>query len=165
MTISRTEGRTDIGAEVDPHALLSQAGEVLAEGAPVGLDAVVIEAPLPLLDHGVIERRHGVALAGNFRGDALKNLGGQPRVHQDGDFRLPEHVDESRRHHQPADVDGPLRLGAREVADGRDVTIPDGHIGRIPRRAGAIDDAAVRDDEVILIARGADYRQQRAGGQ
>ncbi len=46
-----------------------------------------------------------------------------------------------------------LRGAAGEIADGGDFAIADANVAGIPRRAGAIDDVAVGDDEVERAGR------------
>jgi hypothetical protein len=69
-------GCANVAGEIDAHALLLESGKILAESAPVGSDVVVIVGGTISLDDGIIERRDGSAFAGDFRGDALENLGG-----------------------------------------------------------------------------------------
>ena len=52
----------DVARQVDAHALLFEAREILAEGAPVGSDLVVVVAGAVGLDDGVVERRGGIRL-------------------------------------------------------------------------------------------------------
>ncbi len=138
----------DVGGEVNAHALLFDAGEVLAEGAPVGRDVQVVVAGAVGGNGGVADGRNGVAFAGDLGGDALEDFGGQARVDEDGELGLAEHVDESRRDDFAGGVDGAFggRLG--EVADGGDAAIADADVARVPGRAGAVDDVAVGDDDV-----------------
>ena len=69
----------DIAGQVDAHALLFQTREILAEGAPVRGDVVMLVAVAIGVNDGVVERGDGVAFAGNFRGDALIDFRGQAR--------------------------------------------------------------------------------------
>ena len=138
----------DVGGEVNAHALLFEAGEVLAEGAPVGRDVEVVVAGAVGGNGGVVDRRNGVAFAGDFGGDALEDLGGQARVDEDGELGLAEHVDESGRDDFAGGVDGALGGRTGEVADGGDAAIADADVAGVPGRAGAVDDVAVRDDDV-----------------
>ena len=57
---------------------------------------------------------------------------------------------------RPADVD--TRAAASSIArrDPRDRVSFDGDVGPIPRAAGAVDDAAVADDEVVSRRLGTD---------
>ncbi len=68
------------------------------------------------------------AFAGDLGGDALIDLRRQVRVHQDGQFRLAQHVDESGRDHHAVRIDGALRGRAFQVADGGDLAGANGDI-------------------------------------
>ncbi len=85
------------------------------------------------LDDGVIERRGRQALAGDFRGDTLKNLRRQVRVDENGQLRLAQHVDETRRDHLPARIDAALCRGAVQAANGSDAAITDANVRGVPR--------------------------------
>jgi len=67
---------SDVAGEVDAHALLFEAREILAEGAPVGRDVIVVVSGEVGLNDGVVERGDGVAFAGDFGGYALIDLSG-----------------------------------------------------------------------------------------
>ena len=137
-----------VGRQVDADALPLQAGVVLRQRPPVGRDADLVVARAVRLDDGVIERSRRPAFPGDLGGDALEDLGGQAGVRQDAELRLPQHVDEPRRHHVPPRVHHPLGLRALQPPDGRDPAVPDAEVRRIPGRAGAVDDPAVADDEI-----------------
>ena len=137
-----------VAGEVDAHALFFDAGEVLAEGSPVGSDVVVVVSGVVGLNDGVIERRDGAAFAGDFGSDALIDFRGQAGVDEDGEFGLAEHVDESGGDDFAGGVNGALTRRGSEVADSGDFSVADAEIAGVPRRAGAIDDVAVGDDEV-----------------
>ena len=74
----------DVAGQVDSHALLFQAREVLAEGSPVGSDVIVLIAVAIGLNDGIVERRDGIAFAGDLSSDALENFGRQARLDEDG---------------------------------------------------------------------------------
>ena len=80
--------RPDVAAEIDAEPLLLEAGEELAEGAPVRRHAVVRPGDAVGGDHRVVERGGGLALAGEFRGDALKDLGWQLRRDENAISRI-----------------------------------------------------------------------------
>ena len=98
--------RPYVARQVNPHSLLAQPREVVAEGAPRGLHAVMLPGDVVGFEDGVVQRRDRTSLAGDLRGDSLEDLRGQMRVDQNGHLRLAEHVDEPRRHHHAARVDG-----------------------------------------------------------
>ena len=138
----------DIAREIDAHALLFEAREILAEGAPVGSDLEMLKAAAIGLNDRVVERSDGAAFAGDFGGDALINFRGQARVDEDGQFRLAEHVDETGRNDFAGRVDGALARGGGEIADGGDFSVADAEVSGIPGGTGAVDDVAIGDDEV-----------------
>ena len=48
----------------------------------------------------------------------------------------------------PAGVDRAFACGGGKIADGGDSAIANAEVSRVPRRAGAVDDVTVGDDEV-----------------
>ena len=139
---------SDIAGEVDPHALLFEAREILAEGSPIGRDVIAVVAGAIALNDGVVERRGRAAFAGNFGGDALKDFRRQAGVDEDREFGLAKHVDEAGRDDFASGVDGACAGRGGEVANGGDFSVADAEVTGVPRRAGAVDDVAVGDDEV-----------------
>ncbi len=126
-------GRADVRGQIDADALTLEAGEVLAQRLPVSLEPVVLQL-LSRFDASVSgHRRRRLALPRDFGGDALINLGRQPRVDQDGEFRLPQHVDEAGRDDFPGGVDAPFRLGFAQIADGRNAPVSNADVRRVPR--------------------------------
>ena len=85
------------------------------------------------------------------------------RIHQDGQFGLTQHVNESRSHDHLLGIDGPPTHGITESSDSGDAAVADAHVRAVPRRARAIDDVAVSDDHIIVLRtrRRRDDRQQR----
>ena len=138
----------DVAREIDSHALLFEACEILAEGSPVGSDVVVVVVGAIGLNDGIVQRGGRAAFASDFSGDALKDLRRQVRIHQDREFRLPEHVDEAGGDDFAGGVDGALARRGSEVADGGDFSVPDSEVAGVPRGAGAVDNVAVGDDEI-----------------
>ncbi len=147
-------GRAHIAGQVDSHALLLQAREVLVESPPVGIYAVVLIPDAIGFQDGIVDRRDGGPFAGDFGGDPLVDLRRQVRIYQDGQLGLAEHVDESRGHHHAARIDGAPGGRARQIADGGDPALPDADVSGVPRRTGSVDDPAVLDHHIV-----------RAGGQ
>ena len=116
---------------------------------PVRRDLQVVVGELVGLDDGVIERRGRTAFAGELGGDALKDFGRQMRVHQDGQLGLAEHVNEARRDDHAVRVNGALGLRRAQKADGGDASVANADVAGVPGRAGAVNDVAVADDEVV----------------
>src|SRR5262249_51147193 len=69
-------------------------------------------------------------------------------VLQDREVRVRMDVDEARRDDQALGVNLALAL-ARHLAEGGDLVALDGEVAVIPRIAGAVDELAVADDQVI----------------
>ncbi len=109
-------------------------------------------------DHLLTERGNRTALAGDLGRDALKDFRRQVRIHQDGKLRLAQHVDETGRHHEALGVDDAASLRSGECADLRDAAIDDADIAGIPRRAGAVNDMAIANDDIERLGGG----QQRS---
>lgn len=142
-----------IAGNVDSNASLLEPGEVFPKRPPVGLNAVVIVLLLIGAKNGVVQRGDGFALAGDFRGYPLENLRRQAGVDKDGVLRLSEHVDETGSNNHVARIDGASAWCGVEIADEGNLPVANSDIARIPGRAGAIDDAAVGDDDIEGLRR------------
>ena len=138
-----------IAGQIDAHALFGEPGEVLAEGAPVGRDAVVLVRDVVSLQDGVVERCDGAAFPRDLGGDALVDLGRQMRIHQNRELRLAQHVDEARSDYHAACVESAAGSGGIQFTDGGDASPADRDIAGVPWRAGAVDDAAIADHQVV----------------
>ena len=57
-----------------------------------------------------------------------------------------------------------LAGSALQVSDGGDLARPDGDVAGIPRRPGAVDDAAVADDHVVGVGGGGEEEQRQKKG-
>ncbi len=141
-------GGADVAGQIDSHALFFQTGKVLLKAAPVGRDVIVIVAVAVGLDDGVIQRRDRTAFAGDLGRDALVDLRGQARIHQDGQFRLAQHVDKAGSDDHAVDINRARALRVAQISDGGDFAVANADVARVPRRAGAVDDVAVGDDEI-----------------
>src|SRR5207253_10699182 len=96
---SADAGRPNVSSEIDPDTLLLEPRKVLPQRAPIRRYAVMlVDLPVGPND-GVIERRHRIPLARYFGSNALKYLRRQPRLDQNAQFGLAQHVDEPRRYH------------------------------------------------------------------
>ena len=146
----------DQGVGVHLRPALLQLMRVVAEG---------IEPPPALLPDQVERRRRqalearggerDAAIADDDRGDALAELAGHavgPAQH--GAVVMGVGVDEAGgerlalRHHLP------VRAGAAEVADGDDAVAADADIAAPGRRARAVEDGGITDDEVAAQRHG-----------
>ena len=151
----------DVGREVDADSLLFDPRKILSQRAPVGRHPVVL-VNLPVrLDDEVVERRDRIPLPRYLRGDALKDLGGDPRLDQDAELRLPEHVDEAGSDYFAVRIDRFRARGLFEVADRRNSSVSDAEIARIPRGARSIDDPSVHDHEIEALVSGLRDRRDR----
>ena len=104
-------------------------------------------------DHRLIQRRGGVAFAGDLGGDSLKDLRRHLWLDQHRQFRLAQHVDEARRDDLAMGIDRLFARGSFQIANRRDVPRTDANVGRIPRRAGAIHHMPVHDHDVERLGR------------
>src|SRR5207244_3753971 len=141
-------GRPNVTSQIDPHALFLQTGEVLPQRAPVRCDVIMSVTGPVILNDAVIQRRSRPAFARNLCSDALVNFRRQSWINENRNLRLTQHVDKSRSHDHSASVDGALPCGLTQISNRRDFAIADSDISRIPRRASAVDDVSVRNDEV-----------------
>ena len=142
-----------VAGKVDSDALLLEPGKVFAERPPVDLNVVMIVLLLIGTENGVVQRGDGFALAGDFRGDPLENLRRQAGVDKDGVLRLSEHVDETGSNNHAACIDGASTSSGAEISNGGNLSAANSDIAHIPRRARAIDDAAVGDDDIERLRR------------
>ncbi len=67
-------GRTHITGQVNSHALLFEPREILAEGAPVGCDLVMLVARPVGLNNGVVQGSDGASFAGDLGRNPLKDF-------------------------------------------------------------------------------------------
>jgi len=141
----------NVAGEVDAYALALDAVEVVGEGVPVGGDSVVRVGRLVRGVDPVVGGSDRFAFAGNLGGDALEYLRGKMGIDEDGGFRLAKHVDEAGGNGEAVGVDGLLRRGVGEWANGDNVAVLDGDVSAVPGGAGAIDDVAVADEEIVLL--------------
>ena len=148
-----------------------QAGHVDAEPAPVdGVEVLAVALPLPVdarlhdvvrngLDvHEVLHedlarlrlhRRHAhAAVAHDHGGHAVPRRAGQERVPGDLGVVVRVRIDEARRQDEAVGVDHPLRRLAVRLADGPDDAVLDPELPHEARRARAIADARVLDQQV-----------------
>ena len=141
-------GRAHERAEVDGGPRAAQRVEVAAEVRPVHLDLVLVEPGPLVLQRGLGDGRRRASFARDLRGDALADLRLRAVVREQRHLGLAEHVDEAGRDHVVAGVDAARRRRLGEIADGGDVVALDADVAAEPGRAGAVHDAAARDDEV-----------------
>ena len=144
---------------VQVDAVLVQIAEVLAERSPAPLEVARLDEGCVRLHQtgGVgIDRRGGVAaVADHERRDPLRHerreelrLVGQGQ----DEVAVGVDVDEARADDATADVDDAPGLGSVELPDRGDPPVLDGHIGPEPGLAGAVDDPAVHEEEVVAHA-------------
>ena len=115
--------------------------------------------------NGVVERRRGISLAGNFGGNPLEDFRRQVWIHQDGELGLPQHIDEARRRHHAPRVDGAPGRGLRQRADGGDASVADGNVPRVPGRSRPVDHVRVAYQDVIGLSVNTAKRQRQQGGE
>ena len=148
-------GRAHVARQVDADALRLQPGEVLAQRAPVRREPVVLVVGRSA---AMIESLSGPAELPSPRdlgGDALEDLRRHARVDQDGELGLPQHVDEARAPPPSPPASTVWRAAApssRPIAAIRPSANAD--VRRVPGRAGAVDDVAVANDDVVGVGPG-----------
>ncbi len=123
-------------------------GKVFAKRPPVGLNAIVIVLLLISAENGVVQRRDGFALAGDFRGNPLEDLRGKAGVDKDGEFGLSQHVDEAGSDNSAACINGARASRIMQITDGGNLSISNSDVAGIPGRAGAVDNVPVGDDDI-----------------
>ena len=109
--------------------------------------------------------RRATAVAGDDRSDAVVNIvvGGETIEQAEFDVRVD--VDEPGCHDLPRRIDGAGRRVILEPANRDDPPVAHGDIAVEPVVAGAIDDAAILDEDIDAIARDAiGWRRDRASG-
>ena len=135
--------------------------EIVAEGAPIDDDTEVRRARGRLANHPVVHGRDRRALAGDLGGHALEQLARRAAVDEDVELGLTEEIDESRRDDEVGCIDGRAGRRVLERANRRNAIADDADVAAKPWRAGAVDDAAVdeQDVETPRLLRSGDNRQ------
>ncbi len=80
------------------------------------------------------------------------------RIHQHRHFGLAEHVYKARRDNQPARIDDATSRSVGERSDGGNVSVLNGDIAGIPRRAGSVNDVAIANDQVEALRDGSAWQ-------
>ena len=91
------------------------------------------------------------AIADHHRGYALARLVVHVGPVEQRVVIVGMHVDESGCHHPPGCIDLGPATDRRQAADRGDFAIADTNVGFAPRRALAIDDIAVSNDQVVAV--------------
>ena len=172
----------DEGADVEALGPAVERGEVLGEGLEAPVDALVERLDRHALD--VLEGAHdGVTVLGAGRGhaepavahdhagDAVPARGREVAVPEDLGVVVRVDVDEAGRQHQAVEVDDLVPAGAPDPvsdpgsADGGDPVTGDRDVGRPGRRAGAVDQRGVAQQQVHRRAASkAPVPRRRVGG-
>jgi len=87
------------------------------------------------------------------------------RVDENRQFRLTEHIDETRSSHKAAGIDITGRAIVRKFADLGDASIDDSDVTRIPGRAGPVHDVCVTDYDVEIAPMNEQWQHASPGGQ
>ena len=137
------------GGDVLARAPLLDVSQVLGEGRPrhIELERTLVGEQLGPDLGG--QRPHGEGLAEDLCRHALGQLAQRPRVLEDRDVRVAEHVHEAGRHRHPAGIELNADLGLRvHVAHHDDEVLHDTDVGQPRRPSAAVVDGPVADDEV-----------------
>ena len=165
--------------QIDIAFACGQRCEVFAKRLPGPLQALVHDGARDILDafHQLDEffailrlarREADAAVAHHRRGNPVPCRGRRVRVPHGLSIVMRMNIDESRRHDAPLGIHL-LRATACHLANRRDSTILDPDIALARRRARAIDDRAIANDEIEFVGHCsvllwvARYRQRAAG--
>ncbi len=143
-------GGADIGADVQRCALLFEPAEIAVESGPINCKFVMVEKRLLRRDGLFILRGDGAAFAGDFRGNALRELAQRTIVEEERDFGLAEHVNEARSDDAAFRIDFSFSMGFAQIANCGEAIATYSDIGGIPGIPGAVDDVTIADDEIIV---------------
>jgi hypothetical protein len=100
-------------------------------------------------DNAIVERGHAAPLSGEFSGDALEDLRGEMRIHQNGQLRLPQHIDEAGRDYHTCGIYGVRRADSEQRSHGGDPSTLNGNVPGVPGRPGAVDDVSLVDQKIV----------------
>ena len=126
ITCSPHRGVADGGQHVERRGLAAQPIEILAN-----------------------RPRRAAVLPDEDRRDALRDLRRRERLGEQAVGRVVVRIDEPRREHEAVRVDDRIAGGRRDVADLGDPAVDHAHAARPRRRAGAVDERRVDDDEGV----------------
>src|SRR5262245_61434137 len=113
----------------------------------------MLEQGLHLFHYVFIQRRRRSALAGDFGGYPLKELGFRPWINQQIQFRLAQHIDKPRGNYKSRSIDSAPGLGMTKVGNSRHAVTTNSYVSIEPWTAGAIHDAPIRDYQVVRLRR------------
>src|SRR4249919_1174260 len=137
--------RADVDRGTRPHV---EPPEIVAEGPPIDDDTEVRRARGRLANHPVVHGRDRRALAGDLGGHALEQLARRAAVDEDVELGLAEEIDESGRDDEAGCIDGRAGRRVLERANRRNPIADDADVAAKPRRTGAVDNAAVDEQDV-----------------
>ncbi len=149
--------------DIRRHAASFEVAQIVRQRRPRVIEFDVALLGLPPRLHLRRQRAHRRALAENFRGDALPDVGERPPVDDERLGRPRKHVDEAGRHGVPGDAE--VQLGGRtvEIPDRRDAIAAQADIRPDWRRALAVVHHAAAQEDVEPL-RGRRGRRHRAPG-
>ena len=158
VVAERRERREE--GEVERGAAPGRGRHVLGEALPVPGDAGGEHLERDRLDVDEVAHRDlarlraagrdaDAAVAHDHRGHAVPGGGRQRAVPADLRVVVRVRVDEAGGDDQVGRVDDPAGGALRELADRRDLSVRDRDVGVARRRAGAVDQLAVLDEEVV----------------
>ena len=146
---------TDIGDLRQPVDVIEELGERLPTPLDAGCERgardvldTLHEPDEPVMSIGCSRREADAAVAHDHGGDAVPARRRQERIPRDLPVVVGVDVDEAGRHQRTVGIDhlASRALDATDVGDG---AIGDGDIGGLGRCAGAVDDRAPLDHEVV----------------
>src|SRR6266404_969527 len=102
----------------------------------------MVQHGLERRDGLVVLRRYGAAFAGDFGGDALRELTEGAVVDEERKLGLTEHVDETGCDDAAGGVDLSFGVRGLQVGDGGDAIAANADVSGVPGIACAVDDVA-----------------------
>ena len=143
-------GGADERGDIAGNTVLNEEIEIFAERRPSDFEFDVALLFSHLFFHRVAERAHRFAFTHDLERDALADIALGTAILDERFVRPTEHVDETGRNRETPGVDFSFAARVRQFADGRDGIPADRHSAGERRRAAAVVNRPVADDEVVV---------------
>ena len=141
--------RADECAQIDGGPALLEVAKIFVERVPVESHTIFLSPLAQVLDQTIVHWCDRGAFAGDLRCHTLSDFTGSSPVHEDVELRLPLNINESWRSDEASRIYALFGGCGVKVANRRDSVTPNSDVANKPRRAGAIHDARVRDQDVV----------------
>jgi hypothetical protein len=136
------------GAQVERGALLFETLEISIQGRPIDCQVIVIEERLQRSDGFFILWRDGIAFAGYFRSDALRQLAESPVVDEERHLGLAQHINEPGSDNLSRGIDYLRRSRVTQISDDLDLIAAYADVGGIPWIATATENVPILNENV-----------------